>query len=120
MNEKIQKTENNFAKRTDVLGVYNVNGAQTTISRAEDADLVFDIALNGKLLSLALKRSQHDTGKSPYTRCMDGGCATAYKGNISLTIPSGLIWTAFPPVNKFLLLVPNTMNGMTPPSRLTM
>ena len=42
------------------------------------------------------------------------------KGNISLTIPSGLIWTAFPPVNKFLLLVPNTMNGMTPPSRLTM
>lgn len=28
MNEKIQKTENNFAKRTDVLGVYNVNGAQ--------------------------------------------------------------------------------------------
>ena len=67
MNEKIQKTENNFAKRTDVLGVYNVNGAQTTISRAEDADLVFDIALNGKLLSLALKRSQHNTGKSPYT-----------------------------------------------------
>ena len=47
MNEKIQKTENNFAKRTDVLGVYNVNGAQTTISRA---------------------------------RCMDGGCAPAYKG----------------------------------------
>lgn len=80
MNEKIQKTENNFAKRTDVLGVYNVNGAQTTISRAEDADLVFDIALNGKLLSLALKRSQHDTGKSPYTRCMGGGCAPAYKG----------------------------------------
>ena len=80
MNEKIQKTENNFAKRTDVLGVYNVNGAQTTISRAEDADLVFDIALNGKLLSLALKRSQHNTGKSPYTRCMDGGCAPAYKG----------------------------------------
>ena len=104
MNEKIQKTENNFAKRTDVLGVYNVNGAQTTISRAEDADLVFDIALNGKLLSLALKRSQHNTGKSPYTRCMGGGCALRTKGNISLTIPSGLIWTAFPPVNKFLFI----------------
>ena len=71
MNEKIQKTENNFAKRTDVLGVYNVNGAQTTISRAEDADLVFDIALNGKLLSLALKRSQHNTGKSHYSLRFD-------------------------------------------------
>ena len=43
MNEKIQKTENNFAKRTDVLGVYNVNGAQTT--KAEPKTPIWSLTL---------------------------------------------------------------------------
>lgn len=70
---------NNFVKRTEVLGVYNINGAETTVSRAADADLVFDIARGGSVLSFAVSRSQHST-MTPYTRHMGGYGAPAYKG----------------------------------------
>lgn len=76
MTERKNITEN----LTEVLGVYNVNGAQTTITRIGDADLAFDIALGGKSLSLELNRSQHNTGKTPYTTNMCGYPMHRYEG----------------------------------------
>lgn len=70
---------NDFVKRTEVLGVYNINGAETVVSRAADADLVFDIAQGGSVLSFAVSRSQHRTD-TPYGRGSHGTSAPAIKG----------------------------------------